>query len=180
MTSDDIRSDVSRHVCAGAVDLRGILSGESAATVCGETTVSIDHELSAGHAGVRVRPTEDESAGRIHQNLRIIVKGNMLKHRPEYVRDNLAAKDAHLLTGVVLDGDHDGLDALRFIIFVFNSDLRLAVRAETFDGAVLHTSVNALADIVRQFQGQRNVLAGFVCSIAINGALIASADGGIP
>ena len=70
---DDVLRDVARHVARGAIDLRGILAGECAAAVRRGAAVGVDDDLAAGDAGVAVRAADDEAAGGVDQDARVLV-----------------------------------------------------------------------------------------------------------
>ena len=71
---DDVLRNVTRHVSSRTIDLRRILSGESAAAVRRIAAVSIDDDLAAGQAGVALRAAGDKPAGRVDVILRVFVE----------------------------------------------------------------------------------------------------------
>ena len=58
---DDVLGDPAHGVGRRAVDLRGVLAGEGAATVAGHAAVGVDDDLAAGQAGVAHRAADDEA-----------------------------------------------------------------------------------------------------------------------
>ena len=71
----------------------------------------------------------------------------------------------------------DGVDADGFAVFIFDSDLSLAIGTEIRQGTVFADLCQAAGQTVCQRNGQRHVVVRFVGSIAEHHALVASADG---
>src|SRR4030065_119576 len=64
--SDDVLSDITRHVRSRAVDLGGVFAGESAAAVAGTAAVSIHDYLAPGASCIGNRTADDEPSGGIN------------------------------------------------------------------------------------------------------------------
>ena len=116
--------------------------------------VSVDDNLAAGQAGVAVRTTDDELAGRVHvignpvveqlQDFRIVDAGDDTGHQD--FNHVLADDGEHFFVSlqlgflalvgredefVVLGGNDDGIDAYRLaVVVVFNGYLALGVGTE--------------------------------------------------
>ena len=72
--SDDVLGDIAGDVCGGAIDLRRILAGESAASVTAHAAVAVDDNLAAGQSGVAHWTTDDEAPGGIDVVLGVFVE----------------------------------------------------------------------------------------------------------
>ena len=71
----------------------------------------------------------------------------------------------------------DGVDADRFAVFIFDSDLGLAIRTEVRERAVFADFCQAACQAVRQGNRQGHIVVRFVRSIAEHHALVAGTDG---
>ena len=71
----------------------------------------------------------------------------------------------------------DGVDADRFAVFIFDSDLSLAIGTEIRQCTVFADFCQAAGQAMCQRNGQRHVVVRFVSSIAEHHALVTSADG---
>src|SRR5439155_13181823 len=71
---DEILGDVAGHVARGAVDLRRIFSGETAAAVTPTAAVSVDDDLASGQARVALRTADDEASRRIDVKHGVLVE----------------------------------------------------------------------------------------------------------
>ena len=95
----------------------------------GHAAIGIDDDLTAGKTGIPLRAADDETAGRIDEVLRIL---------QEFGRDGRFDDMFHhiimdLRLGdirVMLRGNDDGIHTDRLAVFIFDSDLRFAVRTE--------------------------------------------------
>src|SRR5262245_51706571 len=85
---DDVLRDVARSVRSGAVDLRGILARERAATVTGIAAVGVDDDLASGQAAIAHRPADDEPPRRIDVVLRALVDPLRRQHRLQDLFDH--------------------------------------------------------------------------------------------
>ena len=127
---DDVLGDVTGHVRAGAVDLRGVLAGERATPVLVTAAVGVDENLASGQAGVGFRASLHKAPGGVD-----VVLGVLVHHA---VRDDLTDNEfAQIpLQGfiadlrVMLGSQGDAVDAGGHAVLVFDGDLRLAVRTQ--------------------------------------------------
>src|SRR5581483_6564095 len=98
-----------------------------AAAVWRGAAVGVDDDLAAGHAGIAVRPADDEAPGRVDVNLGL---GVAHLFGDDAVDDLLGDVFPHRFVGderAVLAGDDDGIDANRRGAVIFDGDLGLAV-----------------------------------------------------
>ena len=173
------RHDVLGHpaggVSSGAVHLGGVLAGEAAAAVRGAAAIGIHDDLPTGEAAVTLRAADDEPAGGVHIDLRILVQqfcGNSgLDDHIDHILADLLQR--HL--GAVLGGEHHGIHPDGLLAVILHSDLSLAVRPQ-----IVHKS--GLADLgklpghfMRQRNRQGHQLRGLIAGVAEHHALIAGA-----
>jgi hypothetical protein len=62
---NDVLGQIARGIGGGTVDLGRVLAGEGAAAMRRSAAIGVDDDLAAGQAGIAVRATNDELAGRI-------------------------------------------------------------------------------------------------------------------
>jgi hypothetical protein len=155
---------------AGGGGGRGGVAGAAAAAV------GVHDDLAAGQAGVAVGAADLKAAGGVHMHGDAGV--------PPRAQDGLDDFVGHLLLevglllvpdGVVLGGEHDGVDPDGLVASVFHRDLALGVGAEAGD-VVLAPGVGLLADqLVAEHDGQGHELLGLAAREAEHHALIAGA-----
>ena len=63
----DVLRQIARNISRRAVNLRRVLARESAAAMRGRTAIRINNDLASGEAGVAIGATNDETAGRVHE-----------------------------------------------------------------------------------------------------------------
>ncbi len=168
--------DVLRHVAAGvggrAVDLGRVLAGEGATAVAGHAAVGVDDDLAAGKAAVAHRAADDELAGRVDVVLGVLVQ----QLRGQAVLDDQLhhrfAQVALLDLGVVLGGQHDGVDAGDLAVLVAAGDLALGVRAQPWQQAVLACFGLAFDQGVGEADRRRHQHVGLVAGVAEHQALV--------
>ena len=88
---DDVLRDVARHVAGRAVDLRRVLARERAAAVAAVAAVGVDDDLAAREAGVALRPADDEAAGRVDEELGVLVEQRRRDHRLDDLLEDVLA-----------------------------------------------------------------------------------------
>ena len=126
---------ICRTAYAGrAVDLCRVLARERAATVAGHAAVGVDDDLAAGEPAVGVRTAELEDAGRVDEDLEVVVGELRRQRRPDDVLDERGPDltvDAD--AGIVLRGDDHVHQPLRDAVFVLDAHLGLAVGPQEVD-----------------------------------------------
>ena len=96
----DILCNVTCCVSCGTVNLGAVLTGESAAAVTGISTVGVYDDLTAGQTAVSVRSADNETAGRIDEELGVLIDHICRKDR---IKDILFDIFVDLLLGNILD-----------------------------------------------------------------------------
>src|SRR5256886_11489345 len=77
----------------GAIDLRGILAAERAATMPRHTTVAVDDNLATRESGIALWPANDKPSRGIHQNILILhIEARFADNRPDDVSQNAGAQ----------------------------------------------------------------------------------------
>ena len=146
--------DVSSEVSSRSIDLGGILSRESTATVWAPSTVGIDDDLSSSETSISVRSTLAELSRRVDNNL------GVLEHLSWHaLLDDLLSDDTsdflvgHILVVLSRDQDvvdSDWLDTATWELLVLHDDLGLAVGSQPWDRSVLSLDSELLADSVSE------------------------------
>jgi hypothetical protein len=99
------------------------------------------------------------------------------QHRIDHVLPDFTAQFFGGNVVVVLRGNHHGVDAQRLAVHVFDAHLALAVRAQEVERTFTADLAQPAHQLVRQHDGQRHQLVGFVAGVAEHQALIARAAG---
>mmetsp|Transcript_14467 Transcript_14467/g.51425 ORF Transcript_14467/g.51425 Transcript_14467/m.51425 type:complete len:328 (-) Transcript_14467:270-1253(-) len=168
------------RVGAGAVDLGHVLTGEGAAAVRAPAAVRVDDDLAAGEAAVALGAADGEEARRVD-----VVDGLVVEHvggdeRLDHVLHQVQLELLLRVLRVVLRRDDDGVHAEGLheaaLLLVLNSDLRLAVRAEEREQAVLADDGELVAQARGERVRQRHELGGLVRSVTEHVALVAGAN----
>ncbi len=164
-----------------AVHLRGILAAEGTATVGTPATVGVDDNLAPSEAGVAVGTADDKIACRINEKLHFLAKQLLDSRRQAF--DGTRKEDFFdvlvnlflLHVGVVLGGDHNGVDALGLAgIGVLHRYLALGVGAQVTHLTALAADFGEfLQDDVGKGDGQRHQLVGLAAGVAEHHALVA-------
>lgn len=168
-------------VGTGAVDLGGVLSGESTTTMGSPTSVGVNDDLPASQTGITHGSTNNEGTRGVD-----VVNGFIVEEvgGDDLVDDFLLDGVDNFLvgmSGVVLGGDDNGVDSLgdslaRVIMLVLNGDLGLGVRAKPLDDLLLTALDEASAQLGGEDVGEGHQLLGFVRGITEHVSLISSSD----
>ena len=166
---------------AGAVDFRRVFAGESAAAVPGDAAVGVHQNLAPGQAGVPLRAAHREPAAGVHENLGVAVQQVIGDDGADDVFLDVAAdfgvKGIVVGVVIVLGADDHRIDAAGPAVAVFDSDLRLSVRADVVQQPGLADGGQLLHQPVRQIDGARHQLIGFVAGKADHHPLVSGAGG---
>ena len=177
---DDVLGNVTGCVSTAAIDFGRVLATECATTVTAHAAVGIDDNLTARETAVAVRAADNELAGRVHENFGLLVQ--------KLCRDDLLDEffvDGLLDDGVlerlavhefvVLGGYDDVVHTDRAILFVvFDSDLRLCIRAKPLDFALFTEFLDFGHELVGEADRERHQFLGVVASVTEHHALVAS------
>ena len=142
-----------------------------------DAAVGVDDDLAAGQPGVALRATDDERAGRVHQQA---VAGGVEVELLEHGRDDVLGDRGTQLrlqvdVRLVLRGEDDGVEPDGAVAVVADGDLRLAVGAQAGDDALLAHERQALGQPVREPDRQRQERRRLVARVAEHQALVARA-----
>ncbi len=119
----DVLRDVTCIVGGGAIDLGRILAAEGTATMAAHAAVGIDDDLATCETRVTHRPADDETTGRVHEDLGLFVHQSLWH---DLVDDQAADRLGDLLVlhvRSVLRRDHDRLGANWLVPLVLEGDL---------------------------------------------------------
>src|SRR5690606_438599 len=171
--------DVLRHVAPGvggrAVDLGRVLAGEGAAAVTGHTAVGVDDDLASGQAAVAHRAADDELAGGIDVELGVLVQQFGRDHVLDDQLHHRFAQVGVLDLGIVLGGQHDGVDTHHLAAFVAAGDLGFRIRTQPRQQAVLARLGLALDQALREADRRGHQHIGLVAGIAEHQTLVTGA-----
>ena len=173
--SDDILRYIASCIRCRTVDFRRILAGECAAAMTGHAAIGIDDDLTAGKTGIPLRAADDETAGRIDEVLRILQefgRDGRFNDMFHHIIMDLCLGDIRIM----LRGNDDGIHTDRLAVFIFYSDLRLAVRTEIGQFTGFSDFCQTACQTVRQCDRHRQIFRRFVRCIAEHHPLIACAD----
>ena len=133
----DVLCDVARHIGSGSVDLCRVLSGKGSAAMRRMSSVSVYYYLTPREARVSHRSAYDESACRVDEISGLLIDEIRRHHRVDdighYVRPYLIEADIR----AVLRGYHYGVYPCDLAVLILDRDLRLAVRSQVRQSAVL-------------------------------------------
>jgi len=128
--SDDVLCDVTGHIACASIDFGGVFSAETAAAMTTSAAVSIDDDFPSCQAAIGVRAAIDEPACRVYVVNDFFVDELFRKNGQYDFFDDLFFQVRVFDRWVVLSRDDDGVDSLRFSIFIFHGYLAFTVRSE--------------------------------------------------
>src|SRR3954469_11830624 len=137
---DDVLRDVTAHVSRAPINLRRVFAAESAAAVPAHAAIAVDDDLATSKAGVPLRATDYETAGRIDEILGLFVEHVRGKDLADNLFDDEIANHFVLHVLGVLRGHDDIGDADGLAVLVLDGDLALRVGAQPFHFLVLADS----------------------------------------
>ena len=168
---NDIFRQIARRICSRAVYFGRVLARKCAAAMRRGATISIDNDFATGQAGIAIRPTDNESAGRVD------VKRLFGAHPP--VRQDIFNKGTHqgahivLAQTLIMLGRHNhGSGAHRLAIFIRQADLAFAVRPKALNRARFTRRRHIGENFMRKSNRCRHQLFGLATGIAKHNALI--------
>ncbi|OMP13799.1 hypothetical protein COLO4_00928, partial [Corchorus olitorius] len=131
-----VLGDVAGGVGGRTVDLGRVLAGERAAAVRRGAAVGVDNDLAAGQAAVALRTADDEAAGRVDQVFGVL-QPFLRQHRLDDFFNHRLFDLLVLHFRRVLGRQHHGVHRHRAAIDVAQRHLRLGVRTQPWQAAVL-------------------------------------------
>ena len=140
-------------------------------------TIGVDDDLASGETGVAHGAADDETSRGIHVDLGILVRDALLvEHGFDDMLDHVGI-DLSLLDIIgMLCRDEYLLDGDRLVIDIAYRHLRLAVRSQVFERAILAHLGETLGQAMREIDGHGHELGGFVAGKPEHHALVASAE----
>ena len=177
---DDVLGHVAAGIGGAAVDLGRVLAAEGAAAVRAGAAVGVDDDLAPREAAVALRAAHHEAAGGVDQVARLLQPFLGQHGLDDLFHHGLDEAGLHLggalaLVGVVLGGEHHGVDAVRLAVHVAHRHLALGVGAQEGQAAVLAQLGLALHQAVRVVDGRGHQLGRLVAGVAEHQALVAGA-----
>ena len=89
--------------------------------------VGVDHQLTAGETGICFKAAQHKSAGRIDENLRLLVDAHIMAGTGNDQLAEFLAQLGRVFVRIVLAGDHNGVHALRYTERILHRNLRFSV-----------------------------------------------------
>ena len=173
---DNVLCHISRHICAAAVNFRAVLAGKRTAAVGHKPAVGVDHQLAAGEAGIGFKAAQHKPAGRIDENLRLLVDAHIMAGAGNDQPAEFLTKLVRVFVCIMLAGDHDGVHALRHTERILHGHLRFSVRPDAGDQFFLPAGGEQARDAVRQHNRRGQQFHRFPAGVAVHDALIACAE----
>src|SRR5690606_4382168 len=128
---DHVLCNPPHRVGSRAIDLRGVLAAERAATVAARAAVGIDNDLATGQPGVTHGAANHEGARRVDEELGVAAHELCaFEHGTNDLALNVSVQLRLRDLPLMLGGEHNGLDADRTVAVVTDCDLRLPVRSQ--------------------------------------------------
>ena len=115
---DDVFCNVACRVCCGTVYLCAVFSGECSAAVTGISAVAVYDNLTSGQSCITVRSADDKAAGRVDEELGVLVYHFCRKDRIKHVLFNVCMDLLLCHIRIMLCGKYHRIQADRFSIFV--------------------------------------------------------------
>lgn len=98
----------------------------TAAVGC-KPAVGVDHQLAAGEAGICFKAAQHKPAGRIDENLRLLVDAHVMAGAVNDQSAEFLAQFVRIFICIMLAGDHNGVHALRNTKRILHRNLRFSV-----------------------------------------------------
>ena len=142
--------------------------------------VGVHDDLAAGEAAVALWAANDEAARGVDQVLGVLQPFLGQHGLDDLFDDRFDEAGLHLvlrlaLVGVVLGGEHHGVDAVGLAVYIAHRHLRFRVGAQEGQAAVLAQLGLALDQAVRVVNGRGHQLGRFVAGVAEHQALVTGA-----
>ena len=131
---------VAGGVGAGAVNLRGVLAGESATAVPGYAPIGVHEDLAAGQPGIALGAAHHEPAAGIDVDVGVVVHqlaSDWVNYVLLDILSQLLGESLPVVLVLVLGAYYHGINPVGTALAVFNSNLGLAVRPQVRQYTVL-------------------------------------------
>ena len=173
---DDVLCHIACHICAAAVDLRAVFTGERTAAVGRKPAVGVDHQLATGESGICFKAAKHKSAGWVDENFRLLIDAHVVAGAGNDQPAEFFAQLGRVFIRVILAGDHNGVYALRHTERILHGYLRFAVRSNARNQLFFPAGGEQARDTVRQHDRRGQQFDCFPAGIAVHDALIARAE----
>ena len=138
--------------------------------------VGVDHQLTAGEAGVGFKAAQHKPAGWIDEDFCILIDAHIMAGTGNDQPMEFLAQFVRIFICIMLAGDHDGVHALRNTKRILHRNLRFAVRSNAGDQLFFPAGGEQARDAVRQHDRRGQRLDRFPAGVAVHDALIACAE----
>ena len=139
----------------------------------GEHAVAVHHELSPGKTSIGFRAAQNKPPGRVQKDFRVLVRGQSLQRRGQYLVGKFPAEFVYGFLRVVLGRKDNRIQPQGFsILAVFHGDLRFPIRAQAPYHPGFPGGGEGAGEAVGQNHRQRHSLRGFRTGVAHHHALI--------
>ena len=92
-----------------------------------QARVGVDHQFTAGETGIGFKTAQHKPAGRIDENLRLLVDAHIMAGTGNDQPAEFFAQLGRVFVRIVLAGDHNGVHALRYTERILHRNLRFSV-----------------------------------------------------
>ena len=175
--SHDVLSHIAGSIGSTAVYLRGVLAGESAAAMTCPAAIGIYDNLAARETGVTLRAADNELARGVHEDTGFFLEQVSRHHRLDYMLNEILANLFQRHIFIMLGGYNNRVHSYRLAIFIDNRNLRLAVRTQIVQSAILAHFRQTACQSLRQRNRQRHKFRRFVGGITKHHALVTGTNG---
>ena len=172
----DVLGNVPRHIGAAAVHLGTILAGQCAAAMGREAAVGVHHQLAARQAGVGLEAALHKATGGIDEDLGVLVRGKVPQGWGNNMAQHLTPQFCQILVRIMLAGEDNGHQPVRYPELIFHRHLRFAVRFQAGDGAGLAGGGKQQSQTMDQHHRQGQTGGSLVAGVAIHDALVTGAE----
>ena len=173
----NILGNVTGRITSGTVNLCGVFTRESTATVTCISAIGINNDLTTGKTRITRRTADYKTTGGVNVDLGCIIHHTLGNDGKNYLTLDILANllCAHLIT--VLRGNNNGINTNRLaVLIIFNGNLSLTVGTQIFECAVFANLGQTKRKLVRQRDRQGHQLGGLVASVTKHQALVARAE----
>ena len=142
------------------------------------STVCVYDDLTAGQSAVAVRSADHKTAGRIYEELRVLIDHLLRKDRIKYIFPDIRVD---LLLGhirIMLGGKNDCIQSGRLtVLIVLDGYLSFSVRTQVGQRAILAYLGQLQCQLLCQCDRIRHIFVSLVCRITEHHTLVPGTDG---
>ena len=140
------------------------------------TAVGINDDLSTGKTAITLRTADYKSAGGVYVDLSVFINEACGNDGLDHVFDDVSADLFEGNVFVVLSRNNDVFKTNGGVIFIFHSNLGLAIGTEICKCAVLTNLGELLCHVGCKCIAERHEICGFIASVAKHHTLVAGAN----